>query len=550
MFSGLHLRTRSRLHSGIICCALLCIAVQASAQSGPNLPDVTIPLTPLGYQPAPAHILLAEGYAVGGLQYVDAHHLLFSYNARTLIKRMPDDSPDAEPQNVEALLLEVPSGKVVARTQWRLHDHAQYLWPIGEGVFLLRLGRELRLLTPLAPNTSPEAALHGQLLTVLPGQASVIGISPDGRILLLESDIAKHPAVTEPVVPPPVVPLPVPAGSSSYTATAAPVQPSFEPPPAIEDQTTDLQFLELDLSQQAQGVVQVKRIGHMVSPHPLAFPLIHEGYIQAQENYTDDWFLIYKHMDGSEAVLGDVVSSCQPSAAFLSNRDLLVETCNDNDTALVQTLITLDKQELWQRTLDNGGTEPNLRTTPAAGRFAVSRILTGAAAPTGVGMMLDESMELKQRIEVMDIKSGALVASVYASPAQRTAQNFSLSADGRHLAVLQNDLIALYDLAPLQDFPAKKVKDKDLIFVAAPDNAPLPPAEPPPVASSAAEINVISVPLNVDARRTPPTLLTPEEKQSVESKRNKTIDLPPPQVPPRQPKQQPPDQQQPPAQQP
>jgi len=547
MFSGSHLRMRSRLQRGVICsCALLCAVVcaQANAQSGVDVPDATIPLTPLGYQPAPPHILLAEGYAVGGLQYVDAHHLLFSYNARTLIKRMPDDTPDVHPQNVEAVLLEVPSGKVVARTEWRLHDHAQYLWAIGEGTFLLRLGRELRLLTPLAPGNAsdPEAALHGQLLMMLPGQASVIAVSPDGRILLVESDIAKHPEEAAPVVVPPAPAAPAtvltaPAGPSFSTSPAQPA-PQLEPP-AVEDQTTELQFMEFDLTQQAQGVVHVKSLGNIVSPHPLSMPLVRDGYIRAQENYTDDWLLIYTRLNGGDLVLGDVVSTCQPSAAFLSNRELLVETCNGNDTALIATVITLDKQELWQHPLDNGGTEPNVRTTPSSGRFAISRVLTDSTAPTGVGMMLDESLVHMQRIDVMDIKNGALVASVAAAPAERTAQNFSLSADGRHLAVLQNDVIALYDLAPLQDFPAKKVKDKDLIFVAAADNAPAPPAAPAPVAT-AADPNVIDVPLNVDARRTVPTLLTPDEKQSVESKRNKTIELPPPQVPPKQPKQQPP----------
>ena len=104
--------------------------------------------------------------------------------------------------------------------------------------------------------------------------------------------------------------------------------------------------MEFDLTQQAQGVVHVKSLGNIVSPHPLSMPLVRDGYIRAQENYTDDWLLIYTRLNGGDLVLGDVVSTCQPSAAFLSNRELLVETCNGNDTALIATVITLDKQEL------------------------------------------------------------------------------------------------------------------------------------------------------------------------------------------------------------
>ncbi len=141
----------------------------------------------------------------------------------------------------------------------------------------------------------------------------------------------------------------------------------------------------------------------------------------------------------------------------------------------------------------------------------------------------------KQHIEVMDIRSGALVASVDIKPAERASQNFSLSPDGRHLAVLQGESIAIYDLAPLQDFPPAPVKPKDLVFVGAPEGATIPSlAAAAPVktaavapAATAAPPSVIEVPLNVDAQRAPPTLLTPEEHKSVEGKKNKEITIQP-----------------------
>ncbi len=114
MFFAAHLRARRRLHAHWPSCARLW-GWRRIARRRRDVPDATIPLEPLGYQPAPAHILLAEGYTVSSLQYVDAQHLLFTYNERTLIKRMPEDSPDESPQNMAAVLLEAPSGKVVAR---------------------------------------------------------------------------------------------------------------------------------------------------------------------------------------------------------------------------------------------------------------------------------------------------------------------------------------------------------------------------------------------------------------------------------------------------
>jgi len=294
-------------------CAAWCMPQPAAAQSGYDVPDATIPLESLGYEPAPAHILLAEGYTVSSLQYVDAHHLLFTYNKRSLIKRQPDDSPDESPQNVAAILLETPSGKVVAQAEWRLHDHSQYLWPIGEGTFLLRVGRELRLLTPLTAS-NPAEALQGKRLLTLPGQATMIAVSPDGRMVLVEAAVPVQTADAAPAVAPATSPIGTPLGD--------------QPPAPPEDHTTDVQFLDFDLSRQAQGVVNVNRVGHITAPSPLVMPLTHDGYIHTAEIYPDDWNLIYTQLSGTDTVLGDVVSTCRPGAAFLSNNEMLVD-CGD-----------------------------------------------------------------------------------------------------------------------------------------------------------------------------------------------------------------------------
>lgn len=508
-----------------LACVVWCVAQRVEAQ---DVPDAVIPLTALGYQPPPAHILLTEGYAVSSLHYVDARHLLFTYNKRSLIKRLPGDSPDVNPQNVAAVLLELPSGKIVARAEWRLPDHAQYLWSIGEGTFLLRLGQELRLLTPLAAS-KPEEALHGKMLLTLPGPATMIGVSPDGRMVLAEADVSGRSAA---------------ADTAAAAANTAPIDAQAPP----EDHTTDVQFLEFDLSRQAQGIVNVNRVGHIIAPSALALPLIHDGYIHTTEIYPDDWGLVYTQLSGKDAMLGDVVSTCRPSAGFLSNSDILVETCNGNDTAVIMTVVTLGKKELWQHTLIDAGTEPNVHTTPGSGRFAISRILLNGISSPGADVPGQDDVR-RQQIDVMDIQNGALVAQVVAVPAERGAQNFSLSSDGRRLAVLQKNSIALYELAPLQDFPADKIKPSDMIFVAAPEGAPVPAAAPRAPAAvagatpSATAPAVIEVPLNVDAQRTRPTLLTPEEKRSVEGKRNKEIIIQPI-TPPPDPKKHPKDEQQ------
>ncbi len=263
-----HLRTRLVLAA--VCAGLCCAPLAAAAQSGTDMPDAVIPLEPLGYQPAPPIIVVAKGFSVHSLNYVDNKHLLVTWNARTLIHRMPGDPQDDSPQNLQAVLLEAPSGKVVARTVWRLADHAQYLWPVGEGTFLLRVGQQLRVLTPLSP--APDA-MQGRLVMTLPGPATLVAIAPDGRMVLVESDVAKAETKTPVALP-----------------GAAPV----------DTQATDVQFLEFDLARQAQGIVNVNRVGHLISPSLLALPLTHEGYIHATEISPDDWDLIYTELSGKD----------------------------------------------------------------------------------------------------------------------------------------------------------------------------------------------------------------------------------------------------------
>ena len=91
------------------------------------------------------------------VDFVDDTHVLVTYNARRLIRRIPNDPPYDEDRNVDALLLELPSGHVLARAEWVFHDHGQYLWNLGHGQFLLRIRDNFSLLAPLANLGKKEA---------------------------------------------------------------------------------------------------------------------------------------------------------------------------------------------------------------------------------------------------------------------------------------------------------------------------------------------------------------------------------------------------------
>src|SRR5258707_4267346 len=117
-------------------CVLLLAALPAFSR-GPE-PPLRIPLENFGFQPLPSQFLL-NGSSMLTLHYVDDKHLLLTFVAHRLIPRLPDEPEDDQDRIVDALLLELPTGRILARTSWHLHDHAQYLWNLGHGHFLLRI---------------------------------------------------------------------------------------------------------------------------------------------------------------------------------------------------------------------------------------------------------------------------------------------------------------------------------------------------------------------------------------------------------------------------
>lgn len=100
---------------------------------GPE-PPLRIPLDDLGFQSLPAQFLL-NGSSMFTVHFVDQKHLLLTFVTHRLIPRLPDEPEDDRDRVVDAVLLDLPSGHVLARTSWHLHDHAQYLWNLGGGHF-------------------------------------------------------------------------------------------------------------------------------------------------------------------------------------------------------------------------------------------------------------------------------------------------------------------------------------------------------------------------------------------------------------------------------
>ena len=99
--------------------ALVFVTSSALAK-GPD-PAARILLEPLGFQTLQTQFLLA-GSSMLTVDFVDEKHLLVTYSTKRLLKRLSECPPSDQDRTIDAVLLELPGGKVLARTAWRLHD--------------------------------------------------------------------------------------------------------------------------------------------------------------------------------------------------------------------------------------------------------------------------------------------------------------------------------------------------------------------------------------------------------------------------------------------
>src|ERR1039458_8580190 len=106
------------------------LAAGTAAARDPE-PPLRIPLEPIGYQPLLPEFLLA-GSPMLTVDFVDNDHLLITFGVRRLMTREVDPPADEIGRTIAAFLVELPSGNVLAQTEWRGHERCRDLWNPGD----------------------------------------------------------------------------------------------------------------------------------------------------------------------------------------------------------------------------------------------------------------------------------------------------------------------------------------------------------------------------------------------------------------------------------
>ena len=419
----------SRLRNSIRPLALFLLAsIPLLAAHNPD-PALRIPLEPLGFLPISTQFLLA-GSSMYTLHYVDNKHLLLTYSTHKLLKRLPNEPPEDQDRYVEAVLIELPSGHAVGRTQWRLHDHGQYLWSLGHGRFLLRVRDTLTTFSPLANLPAGEPFRERPFLTT-DGRIGAVILSPDADLLIVETALPPQESISLPSVSGPVLP-------ASQQADPAPIQINLFRLFNLASPTdqVDLRFA---------GASRARSLGRI--------PATAEGYLAIVDQGRQHWAFDFNSYSGKTNELSPFDSSCRPTPIFVSRSEFIAFGCHNSNTFQVIGAFNMRGEEMWEQTVLDSYFAPSFVFAPSTGRFALSRLISHAQSEILIPELIGG-----QSVVVYQTDSGKQILRVDPMPVQRAGQNFSLSPDGMDLAIVHGDAIEVYHLPPLTPKEQEAVK--------------------------------------------------------------------------------------------
>ena len=401
-------------------CAL---AAFAAGPKGPKpgktpVPAAHLKLEDLGV-PVISGRMIESGMSMLSVHAIDSTHLLVTFGTRQLVPRVAgEDSHDD--RMVAAELVELPTGKVLARTDWHLHDHGRYVWSIGRGLFVVRIGENLSLMAPLR-NLAEGKPFERLALPHQKGQPIAVEGSPDGEMLTV---------VTEQPKP----------GKKSVVLGDAEDGP-------VEKSSYALDFYRLDGDGTTESPFKVQGAGAVRSRAPLLLPLDADGYLMAVEGQKTRWAVTFQSFEGKGIPVGQIASSCPPRLRMVSHSEYIALTCRGNDAAPKLQAMGLDGHETWEEPFSELTQVPEFQFAPAAGRFAMLRTGAVTTDPGALGSGANPPIASNtQEVRVYQTESGDLLLKVSTSPTFRVPENFALSEDGRMLAVIHGAAIDVYDL--------------------------------------------------------------------------------------------------------
>jgi hypothetical protein len=373
-------------------------------QSGPQ-PVARIPVEPLGYRP-PGKLYLLARYSSSSLDFLDPTHLLLTFRQPRLLSRQ--QGSDGLDQVIQADVLELPTGKVVAEDQWLLHDRGRYLWRLADNKVLLRIGSQLY---------QADSQLHLKPLYESPTELEGVETSPDGRLLVLESELEKHTPEEH-------------ARLAKHAAMLGGAPPAED----VQIRMVRLDQPRLVLSARAEAAGEV--------------PANVDGFFTQEQVKENVWNVRFHPYGKAESAEGEIVaqtdSTCDPSEKVLNDQSVLILSCPRGHNDRFVAAYSRNSQKLWDGRWQSNFTWPSFRVAQNGASVAISWL--AVSRPVSAREAIDDDEVQNQVLSVLDSRTGSLRLALLIKPIVSAGGNFALSTDGNRLAVLNHGAVEVYDL--------------------------------------------------------------------------------------------------------
>ena len=387
----------------------------ASAQTTSPAPSAQIDLSTIGYRIPPLTERTLEGEPSLSLNFVDAEHVLLTFDPKKMFRRLPECTSGHQDRLMRAAVLDLGSGKIVTQADWYLHDHRPYLWPLGPGKFLLRRKNELYVV---------DSSLHEKLLWSSAKDLLWVAVTPKGDQIIVE--MAEEQKAAAPAQP---------ATSNAQNGAA----PRFV-----------AQFLDAT-TLAAQRTIPLDNVVNITGTSTGYVDLLHHG---------DIWLVRFGPNPRMRRNIARVKSQTVPEIFYGSNNTLQIGWCGSRNCDFSVSSFALTGTRLWHQRWGRFRISPAIVRDEDNSRFGVSTLQQRPDAGEAKTVAVDNSTDafqldpserdvFQQDIQVFDTASGNPVFSLNVTPAILNGQNFSLSPNGRRLIVLHGTWLELFELPPI-----------------------------------------------------------------------------------------------------
>jgi hypothetical protein len=398
--------------AGLTIVAALCTFAAAAThnQGGSDLqPAVRIPVAPLGFLP-PSSFYLTYRLSSTSFGFLDDSHLLFTFRTNGLLRRIPGDPPNDDDQEIRAVVLDTATGRIARQADWRMHDRSQYLWPLADRKFLVRV-RDSLFLTDASLDLKPYLRLASPLRS--------IQVSADRRWLIIET-------------------------------TAPETSRDAEQDPAQGNSATS-ESLGTGKPVRVAVVAAGSDVATLISNarSPVAVPILGDSLLDTLEGHQiSAWMIRAVPLHGTPRTLVELKSGCEPTLQPVSATVALVMGCFGGGDQRPVVAISSKGEQLWRQRWESKYVWPWFTSAQNGTRFAYESVEVAQSMSTFQALYPEDVVA--QWVGVYDTETGKLVLVKKVTPVLTAGQNVALSPDGRRFAVLRDGAIEIYDLPPVE----------------------------------------------------------------------------------------------------